>query len=352
MPPAEYSIYISRSSDPYLNLAIENWIYQDLPPTRCVLFLSRNRKSVVIGRFQNPWLECKVENLLKDNVSLVRRQSGGGTVYHDFGNTNYSFIVPAELYNLDAHYRVLLEALRQFGITAERTERNDLYLAGKKFSGSAFKKSARKIIHHGTLLHHGDTRRLYSYLSGTAVFSEAKGIPSVPAPVINLSEANPLIDHEAILEAVAGEYRLAAKAGGYLPEAGRFSGSLDISEDEALRIDTVRAAYHEYRGWEWIFGKTPPFTQTGIWETGPFRIMTTLHTRHCIIEKIQFEAGPAEHPVPAEVAEIRELAEQLQGTAYRRSAVSEKLSGLSAGRAGPMLFETFAEWLCSRIYPS
>jgi lipoate---protein ligase len=352
MPTAEYLIYISRSSDPYLNLAIENWIYQDLPSKRCVLFLSRNRKSVVIGRFQNPWLECKVENLLKDNVPLLRRQSGGGTVYHDFGNTNYSFIVPAELYNLDAHYRVIMKALQQFGITAERTERNDLYLAGKKFSGSAFKKSARKVIHHGTLLHHGDTRQLYGYLSGTAVFSDAKGIPSVPAPVINLSEACPLIDHEALIGAVAGEYRLAAETGGYLPEAGRFTGSLDISEDEALRIDTVRAAYHEYRGWEWIFGKTPPFTQLGSWENGPYRVMTTLQTRHCIIEKIQLEAGPGEHPVPADFAEYRELSEQLQGVPYRRSAVSEKLAELYGGREVPLLFGPYAEWLCSRIYPS
>ena len=109
----------SSSDDPFLNLALEDGLFRRMGTEDRILFLWQSRPCVVIGRFQNPWVECSLEALEKDGADLVRRQSGGGTVYHDKGNTNFTFLSPAASFDADQNLGVVTAALKALGIDDE-----------------------------------------------------------------------------------------------------------------------------------------------------------------------------------------------------------------------------------------
>ena len=128
----------SQSTNPQENLALEEYLGQICSDNEVWLYLWQNRDSVIIGRNQNPWRECRVSLLKKDGVFLVRRNSGGGAVFHDLGNLNFTFIASKQLYNLEKQLETVLRALKAFNISAEFSGRNDITVNGRKFSGNAF----------------------------------------------------------------------------------------------------------------------------------------------------------------------------------------------------------------------
>ena len=108
----------SAVTNPWFNLATEDWIFNTLDPDSHTLFLWRNSETVVIGRSQNPWVECKTDKMEQDNVFLARRQSGGGAVFHDLGNTNFTFLSPKDDYDQAANFTIIINALKSLGIKA------------------------------------------------------------------------------------------------------------------------------------------------------------------------------------------------------------------------------------------
>ncbi|KAG0341060.1 hypothetical protein BG004_006163 [Podila humilis] len=126
--------YISKLDDPCTNLAFEEWLFRNSSPETYILFLYRNSKSVIIGRNQNPWKECNLKQLDKDGVPFVRRKSGGGTVYHDIGNTNYSIMMPRAVFDRRTNVELICRALHELDIPALVNERHDIVLDGKKIS--------------------------------------------------------------------------------------------------------------------------------------------------------------------------------------------------------------------------
>lgn len=213
--------YISRSLDPYLNLSIEHYLLQKSPPESTILFLYTNRPSVIIGRNQNPWLEVnlgllagKRNTAVSDlgDVLLVRRRSGGGTVFHDEGNVNYSVICPTAAFHRDKHAEMVVRALQNLGVERARVnERHDIVLeaaAGSnskplKVSGSAYKLTRLRSLHHGTcLLSSPNIKDISKYLRSPAKpFIKARGVDSVSSPVSNVNVSN-----EKFEEAVAAEF--------------------------------------------------------------------------------------------------------------------------------------------------
>jgi lipoate---protein ligase len=245
-------VLVSDAHDPWFNLAIENWIFRDMDPRQHVLFLWRNWESVVIGRFQNPWTECRVEEMELNGVSLVRRQSGGGAVYQDLNNSNFTFMSGRDIYRRENNFAVVLNGLKRFSIEAERSGRNDILVGGRKVSGSAFKNSSDRSFHHGTMLIDTDLDRLTRYLNPGAEGIETKGIASVRSKVANLREFNAAVDHDVFCSALIEEFF-------------RFHGTECAVEylvrDDLELLDDVRRYYEMLRDWDWRFGKTPKFSR-------------------------------------------------------------------------------------------
>ena len=151
--------------DPWHNLAVEALLFDTLGRDARVLYLWQNRNTVVIGRHQNAWKECRVKLLEDEGGVLARRSTGGGAVYHDLGNLNFSFVMPRSEDDLRRRLNVVRRAVAAFGIETEFTGRNDLVVSagGGKFSGSAFRYTNAVALHHGTLMVDVDGEELRSW---------------------------------------------------------------------------------------------------------------------------------------------------------------------------------------------
>ncbi len=187
------TLYLIRteSTDPYRNLALEKGLLQTVQKGQCILYLWQNEKTVVIGRNQNAWAECDPSRLEKDGAHLARRLSGGGAVFHDLGNLNFTFLSSTDDSDRQKETEVILEAVRSFGIHAERTGRNDLICEGRKFSGHAYYRSGGAAFHHGTVMISVDQSRLSDYLHVSPFKMQKSGVPSVRSRVMNLQEICP-----------------------------------------------------------------------------------------------------------------------------------------------------------------
>lgn len=238
----------SGGADPYQNLALEEKLLDGIGPDAVCLYLWQNRNTVVIGRHQNPWYECRVRLMEDEGCALARRLSGGGAVYHDLGNLNFTFAMDRRHYDLNRQLSVVLAAVRSLSIPAEFSGRNDLTVNGCKFSGNAFCFRERSAYHHGTVLLSADMIRLGRYLQVSREKMMSKGIRSVRSRVINLTELNPAITanvmKQALVNAFAGEY------GGPVTALS----PADVAEPGALEEAAAR-----YGSWEWRFGSTPRF---------------------------------------------------------------------------------------------
>ena len=241
-------LYESNSFDPYLNLAIEQYLMETVEEDACILFLWQNQNTVVIGKNQNPWKECRTTLLNEEGGVLARRLSGGGAVFHDLGNLNFTFLMPQSEYDLDRQFGVIAEAITSLGLHAERSGRNDMLAQGRKFSGNAFYKHDGHAYHHGTLLVDVDMEKLGRYLNPSKAKLQAKGVDSVRSRVVNLKELNPEITIESLKQAMAAAFRKV-----YGCEATQLDDSmLDMAAIEALRQRNA--------SWEWNYGPKMPFT--------------------------------------------------------------------------------------------
>lgn len=241
-------LFESHSFDPYYNLAVEQHLLETVGERTCVLYLWQNENTVVIGKNQNPWRECRTTLLSEEGGRLARRLSGGGAVFHDLGNLNFTFLMPQADYDLDRQFQVIQEAVRYFGIPTEKSGRNDILSDGKKFSGNAFYKNGQQAYHHGTLLVDVDMSRLGRYLNPSKAKLEAKGVDSVRSRVVNLRELQPEITipklKEALAEAFSSVYGLL----------------LERIQPDQLDADAVDALRRRNESWEWNYGQKLPFT--------------------------------------------------------------------------------------------
>jgi lipoate-protein ligase A len=248
-------VLISNTFDPWFNLATEDWIFRDMDPEFHILYLWRNQNTVVIGRFQNPWSECHTKKMEQDGIKLARRQSGGGAVFQDLGNTNFTFMSGKNDYKKELNNQIIINALAQFDINAAASGRNDLVIEDqtgpKKFSGSAFKETKDRAFHHGTLLINANLGNLANYLNPSVKKLQSKGIASVRARVTNLVDSNPKINHELLSQAIIAEF---FKAHGSQCE-------IEILDNDSLnKIGPLKVYYEKLKDWNWRFGESPHFS--------------------------------------------------------------------------------------------
>lgn len=239
-------IYSAPTGDGWLNLARDGYFLENNKKGDVILYFYVNKNAVIIGRNQNAWKECIIANMDADGVQLVRRHSGGGAVFHDNGNLNFSFITDEKHYDLNRQMRVILNAVSKLGLKAELSGRNDITVDGKKFSGNAFSLAKGNRSHHGTILVNADLTKLSNYLCVSKEKMRSKGIDSVRARVCNICELSSGLTVEAmrrlVIESFIEEYGAASE---YV-----FDGTA-LAEVEERR--------ERLASWEWRFGKTPQF---------------------------------------------------------------------------------------------
>jgi lipoate-protein ligase A len=238
---------ITTETNPYKNLAMEEYLLRQVKDDEVILYLWQNEKTVVIGKNQNPWKECKLAELSEDGGKLVRRLSGGGAVFHDLGNLNFTFLATKENYNVEKQLEVILKAVRHLGILAEKTGRNDITVDGRKFSGNAFFSDGMHCYHHGTILIKVDMSMLSHYLNVSREKLVSKGVESVRARVTNLTEFVP--------ELTVNRMRIElVEAYGEVYEC--VPTELNMSE---LQSEELQKLEEKFASREWILGKKMEF---------------------------------------------------------------------------------------------
>ena len=240
------------ATDPAINLALEEYCYRNLEPRYNYVLFYINQPSVIIGNHQNPYQEVNFEFAVQNRIRPVRRISGGGAVYHDLGNLNFSFITDFAGEML-VYFKTLLQpvisALRHLGVSARLTEKNNIMVDGRKISGNSQHTDLRRMLSHGTLLFDADLDVLHNVLAPKQLILHSRAIASIPSRVTNISEhlSRPM-DKRAFLAELVGA-------------VSKSCGDLTHHQLTAADWDAVyRLAEDKYRSWDWTFGKSPEFT--------------------------------------------------------------------------------------------
>lgn len=240
----------SQYNDPYLNLAYENWIYENVDlECQDVLYFWQNSPCVVIGRHQNPWLECDLQYLQQHGIKLARRYSGGGTVYHDLGNLNITFMTSRSKYHRRHNLECIAKALSStWNLDIELSPRDDLVIDGIfKISGSAAKLGRYASYHHCTLLCNAHLDHLRKAIK-PRIIANSRATRSVTSHVINLKDIEPSLNVKAVIRSVAQTY---------LQDRQSNILCMDIFQEH---LDEICKMKGDLSTWEWVYGKTSPFT--------------------------------------------------------------------------------------------
>ena len=311
-------ILLSHSNNPHFNLAVEDCIFRSMPADQRVLFLWRNADTVVIGRSQNPWKECNISKMEQDKIHLARRQSGGGAVFHDLGNTNFTFMAGKPEYSKEVSTEIVLNGLKKLGIEGYANGRNDLVVgegeAMRKFSGSAYKETKDRGFHHGTLLLHADLSRLANYLNPDVKKLQSKGITSVRSRVTNLNSLYPTIDHQRVCDAIVEAF---------CEYFGETTPVIEEISPEALPdLPGFLEKFEQQQSWDWNFGKSPQFTHTldERFKWGGVEIHLDLNNAHITAAQTFTDSL---FPDP-----IEQLAEKLIGVMYRPDTIAACVDSL------------------------
>ena len=243
-------IYITNNShDPYYNQAFEEYVFNTFKDGTIVL-LWRNNPAVVCGCHQNIFAEVNVIKAQAKGVSIVRRITGGGTVFHDLGNLNYTIISDKDSKMLDytKYMDFMINVLRKLGVPASLNRTSDIAIGGLKISGSAQKVTKNRVLHHGTLLFNSDLKTLSGITKGQRSYFETKGIQSVPWPVTNIINH---MENTSMTTKQFGENLLEE-----IVQGSNWENMEMPAEDD---IQIKRLAEDKYKSWEWTYGNTPAF---------------------------------------------------------------------------------------------
>ncbi len=241
-------VYRSSETDIFAHLAFEEYLLNNLLPEQRILYIWKSHDAIVIGKNQNPWKECLVSDAQKHSIAIARRLSGGGTVFHDEGNLNFTFISSQDHYDFDVQIQIIQTALLHLGIKSEIQENNIVTANGKKCSGNAFCHRKQRSLHHGTLLINSNLVKINHYLQPSISSIKTHAIASNPYPIVNLTELDSSLTFDGIAEQIITEFCKLESS----PEI--YNIGKEWIERECL--DKLLA---KYRSEDWTFNETPRF---------------------------------------------------------------------------------------------
>lgn len=306
------------SSDAYYNLAAEEYLIDSFDED--VVMLWRNDNTVVIGKNQNTIEEINREYVEENGISVVRRLTGGGAVFHDMGNVNYT-IIQAYREGLFSNYAYFTEAVRDFlqslGVRAELSGRNDLMIEGKKFSGNAQCVRNGRMMHHGTLMFSSDVKDISGALTPNAKKFESKGVRSVQSHVTNIASHLPAgfagMDTAGFLQHLYTFYQ------------NRFPDAVPYDLTPADRAAIRKLADEKYSTWEWNYGASPAFAAAASHKYDFGLVDVRMNVVRGRIKGIRIFGDYFG------IRSASELETLLTGVEYRRDAIKDALCGVALG---------------------
>lgn len=246
-------LYINNNNtNPYFNLAAEEYILKE--KTDECFMLWRNEPCIVIGKNQNTLSEINVDYVKENNITVVRRLSGGGAVFHDLGNINFTFIVNDagdSFTNFEKFTKPIIEVLKGLNVSASFSGRNDLTIDGRKFSGNAQYNYKNRVLHHGTLLFSSNMSDLSKALKVKPVKFEGKGVKSVVSRVTNISEH--LTEPISVME-------FKDLIMNYIMYTNYGKAFYEFSDKDLKIINKMKD--EKYSTWDWNYGNSPKYSFT------------------------------------------------------------------------------------------
>lgn len=267
-------------TDPTINLALEEHCYRNLDTRHEYVLFYINQPSIIVGNHQNPFQEFNYELAAQKQIRPVRRISGGGAVYHDAGNLNFSFITKYGEEKLDYFKKLLqpmLETLNRLGVSAELAEKNNIVVENKKISGNSQHSNIRRMLSHGTLLFDAELDVLRQVLQSKLQIIQSRAVASIPSSVTNISGC---LFRPMNMEAFRAEL------------IGGISNSFgEIEEYQCSTADwnaVYQLAEKKYQSWDWTFGRSPEFTVSHKFKIDSKNIDALVTVKHGLIKDIQF----------------------------------------------------------------
>ncbi|PGY11265.1 lipoate--protein ligase [Bacillus sp. AFS031507] len=301
-------------TDPQINLAIEEYALKNLDINETYLLFYINEPSIIIGKNQNTIEEINTEYVGGNGIKVVRRLSGGGAVYHDLGNLNFSFITKDDgesFHNFRKFTEPVVAALKKLGVNAELSGRNDLEVGGRKISGNAQFSTKGRMFSHGTLMLNSEIENVVSALKVKKDKIESKGIKSVRSRVANISE---FLTEKVEID----EFRS-------LLLKNIFEGQDEIPEYVLTDEDwekIYQLSKERYQNWEWNYGKSPKFNLQHSHRFPVGSIDVRLEVNKGVIENCKIYGDFFG------VGEVSEIEEKLIGTRYGKNEIDKALADI------------------------
>lgn len=241
---------INNNTNPHYNLAFEEYVFKNIEADEDIILLWQNAPAIIVGRNQNTFEEINHQYVKENNIYVVRRPSGGGAVYHDLGNLNFTFITSNVRENLNNYEKFaipVIEALNELGVPAEFAGRNDILVNGKKISGNAQTYYKQRMLHHGTILYDVDLEMVAKVLQVKADKIASKGIKSTRSRVTNIL---PYLKEKITMDEL--KHHLLTF---FLKTDNIAEKTLKLTEEDYKNIKNL--TNEKYNKWEWNFGESP-----------------------------------------------------------------------------------------------
>jgi len=321
---------VSDQTNPYWNIAVENYLLATADNV-VTMYLWKNRRTVVIGQNQNPFSEVNLEALEADGGFLMRRKTGGGAVYHDDGNLNFSFVAPKACYDQQRQFSVVQRAVESYGLHTELSGRNDIMVRSeigeggegvlktpldttgqsippvfRKFSGNAFSRGTYNDLHHGTILIRGNMEDLQRYLRPKPAKLQKHGVQSVRSRVVNLSDLRQEITAESIIPRLRTAF-----------EEVYGDHAVEIPFAALVARAEVQTIYKEFVSEEWLYGRWRSFSaqRSGQFEWGGVEV--SLIIEDGIVLDVQLASDALD------LAALEEARQKLLGSTIKQRPQSE-----------------------------